>query len=94
MIGCVDGDETYGPTVAIVGGMRLRKKVRLFGVSLSALVKDHNQLALFHNASRGGKGGHDEGRGHCQRQVRRAFDLRLRQREKGRKVIFPAWRPV
>ena len=51
MIGCVDGDETYGPTVAIVGGMRLRKKCGS-SASLSALVKDHNQLASFH-ASRG-----------------------------------------
>jgi len=87
-------DETYGPTVAIVGGMRLRKKVRLFGVSLSALVKDHNQLALFHNASRGERAAMTKAV-HTVNDKSGEHSIHVCvSEEKGRKVIFSAWRPV
>jgi DNA polymerase IV len=47
-----DTNEIYGFTVAILDGIRLLKRVRLLGVSLSALGKDDNQMSLFQDSKR------------------------------------------
>ncbi len=44
-----DTGEIYRSAVAILDGIHLRKSVRLFGISLSSLGKNGNQMSLFQN---------------------------------------------
>jgi len=90
-----DTGEIYRSAVAILDGIRLRKTVRLFGVALSALGKDDNQMTLFRDPNREKRAA-----------VARAMDAVNDKfgehtvtfgstigEEKDHKVISPAWRP-
>jgi DNA polymerase-4 len=90
-----DTGEIYRSAVAILDGIRLRTSVRLFGISLSALGKDDNQMALFHDPDR-------EKRAAMTRAMDAVNDKfgehsitfgATISGEKDHKVISPAWRP-
>jgi DNA polymerase-4 len=90
-----DTGEIYRSAVAILDGIHLRKSVRLFGVALSALGKEGDQMTLFKDPVREKRAA-----------VARAMDMVNDKfgeltvtyaatigEEKDHKVISPAWRP-
>jgi len=90
-----DTGEIYRSAVAILDGIHLRKSVRLFGVALSALGKDGDQMTLFRDPEREKRAA-----------VAKAMDMVNDKfgeltvtyaatigEEKDHKVISPAWRP-
>jgi DNA polymerase-4 len=90
-----DTGEIYRSAVAILDGIHLRKSVRLFGVALSALGKEGDQMTLFKDPAREKRAA-----------VARAMDMVNDKfgeltvtyaaaigEEKDHKVISPAWRP-
>ena len=90
-----DTGEIYRSAVAILDGIHLRKSVRLFGVALSALGKEGDQMTLFRDPAREKRAA-----------VARAMDMVNDKfgeltvtyaatigEEKDHKVISPAWRP-
>ncbi len=90
-----DTGDIYRAAVDILDKIRLRKSVRLLGVSLSSLVKDEGQLPLFQQP------GHDK-----KAALAKALDAvndkfgehtvtlgSALTQEKGQRVISPAWRP-
>jgi DNA polymerase-4 len=90
-----DTGEIYRSAVAILDGIHLRKSVRLFGVALSALGKEGDQMTLFKDPVREKRAA-----------VARAMDMvndkfgeltvtyaASISEEKDHKVISPAWRP-
>ena len=90
-----DTGEIYRSAVAILDGIHLRKSVRLFGVALSALGKERDQMTLFRDPDREKRAA-----------VARAMDAVNDKfgeltvtyaatigEEKDHKVISPAWRP-
>ena len=90
-----DTGEIYRSAVAILDDIRLRTSVRLFGISLSALGKDDNQMALFQDPDR-------EKRAAMTRAMDAVNDKfgehsitfgATISEEKDHKVISPAWRP-
>jgi DNA polymerase-4 len=90
-----DTGEIYRSAVAILDGIRLRTSVRLFGISLSALGKDDNQMSLFQDPDR-------EKRAAMTRAMDAVNDKfgehsitfgATISEEKEHKVISPAWRP-
>ncbi|OPY65025.1 MAG: DNA polymerase IV [Syntrophorhabdus sp. PtaU1.Bin050] len=90
-----DTGEIYRSAVAILDGIRLRKSVRLLGISLSSLGKDERQMALFQDADR-------EKRAAMAKAMDAVNDkfgehsitfASTIGEEKDHKVISPAWRP-
>jgi DNA polymerase-4 len=90
-----DTGEIYRSAVAILDGMRLRQRVRLFGVSLSALGKDGDQMLLFQEKDREKKAAlakavdtvNDKFGEHT---IVQAATI---EQEEGPGVISPSWRP-
>jgi len=90
-----DTGEIYRAAVAILDTIRLRKSVRLLGISLSSLAKDEGGLPLFQEPD------HDK-----KAALAKAVDIvndkfgehtvtfgAALAEEKGQRVISPAWRP-
>lgn len=90
-----DTGEIYRCAVAILDGIRLRKSVRLFGVSLSAFGQDPDQMLLFEETKREKKAA-----------LAKAMDMvndkfgehtivqaATVAQEEGPGVISPSWRP-
>jgi DNA polymerase-4 len=90
-----DTGEIYRAAVAILDTIRLRKSVRLLGISLSSLAKDEGGLPLFQEPD------HDK-----KAALAKAVDTvndkfgehtvtlgAALAEEKGQRVISPAWRP-
>ena len=90
-----DTGEIYRSAVAILDGIRLRKKVRLFGVSLSAFGQESDQMLLFEETRRAKKAA-----------LAKAIDMvndkfgehtivqaATIEQEEGPGVISPSWRP-
>jgi len=90
-----DTGEIYRAAVAILDTIRLRKSVRLLGISLSSLAKDEGGLPLFQEPD------HDK-----KAALAKAVDIvndkfgehtvtfgAALAEEKGQLVISPAWRP-
>jgi DNA polymerase-4 len=90
-----DTGEIYRSAVAVLDRIHLRKSVRLFGVALSALGKEDDQMTLFRDPTRENRAA-----------VSRAMDMVNDKfgeltvtygatigEEKDHKVISPAWRP-
>ena len=90
-----DTGEVYRSAVSILDTIRLKKSVRLLGVSLSSLSKGEEQLPLFGQADEDRKAAlvkavdnvNDKFGEHT---VTHASTL---AQEKGQRVISPAWRP-
>ena len=90
-----DTGEIYRSAVAILDGIRLRKSVRLLGISLSSIGKDGEQMLLFQEEDREKKAAltkavdtvNDKFGEHAV-----TFASTITQ-EKEHKVISPAWRP-
>jgi DNA polymerase-4 len=90
-----DTGDIYRCAVAILDGIRLRKRVRLLGISLSHIGKDAEQMTLFHEEDREKKAAltkavdsvNDKFGEHAV-----TFASTITQ-EKEQKVISPAWRP-
>jgi DNA polymerase IV len=90
-----DTGDIYRFAVDILDKIRLKKSVRLLGVSLSSLTKDEGQLSLFEQSDRDRKTAlakavdalNDKFGEHTV-----TFASTLTQ-EKGQRVISPAWRP-
>jgi DNA polymerase-4 len=90
-----DTGEIYHAAVAILDGIRLRKSIRLLGISLSALGKDDSQMSLFRDPGRERKAAmakamdavNDKFGEHT---ITYASTI---TREEGPGVISPAWRP-
>jgi DNA polymerase-4 len=90
-----DTAEIYRSAVAILDGIRLRKKVRLFGVSLSAFGQDGDQMLLFEETEREKKAAlakamdtvNDKFGEHTLVQAATITQ------EEGPGVISPSWRP-
>jgi DNA polymerase-4 len=90
-----DTGEIYRSAVAILDGLRLRKSVRLLGISLSEFGKEGDQMLLFQEAER-------EKRAALARAVDAVNDkfgehtITLAptiSRKEGPGVISPSWRP-
>jgi DNA polymerase IV len=90
-----DTGEIYRCAIAILDGIRLRKSVRLFGVSLSAFGQDADQMLLFEETKREKKAA-----------LAKAMDMvndkfgehtivqaATITQEEGPGVISPSWRP-
>jgi DNA polymerase-4 len=90
-----DTGEIYRSAVAILDGISLRKSVRLFGVSLSSLGKDENQISLFQDPEQDKR----TAMAKAMDAVNDKFGERsitfasIMTEEKDHKVISPAWRP-
>ena len=90
-----DTGEIYRAAVAILDTIRLRKSVRLLGISLSSLAKDEGGLPLFQEPDHDKKAAlakavdtvNDKFGEHTV-----TFGAALAE-EKGQRVISPAWRP-
>ncbi len=90
-----DTGEIYRCAVSILDGIRLRKKVRLFGVSLSGFGKDGDQMLLFEETKREKKAAlakamdtvNDKFGEHA---IVQAATI---SQEEGPGVISPSWRP-
>jgi DNA polymerase-4 len=90
-----DTGEIYRSAVAILDGIRLRKSVRLLGISLSSIGKDGEQMTLFQEEDREKKAAlikavdivNDKFGEHAV-----TFASTITQ-EKEHRVISPAWRP-
>jgi DNA polymerase-4 len=90
-----DTGEIYRSAVAILDGIRLRKSVRLLGISLSNIGKDGEQMTLFQENDREKKAAltkavdtvNDKFGEHAV-----TFASTITQ-EKEHRVISPAWRP-
>ena len=90
-----DTGEIYRSAVSILDTIRLRKSVRLFGISLSSLSKGEDQLPLFVQPDNDKKAAlakavdavNDKFGEHT---VTHASTL---AQERGQRVISPAWRP-
>jgi len=90
-----DTGEIYRSAVAILDGIRLRKSVRLFGISLSSLGRDGNQMSLFQDP--------EQDKRAAMAKAMDAVNDKFGERsitfastigeEKDHKVISPAWRP-
>jgi DNA polymerase-4 len=90
-----DTGEIYRSAVAILDGIRLRTSVRLFGISLSALGKDDNQMALFQDADREKRAAMAKAMDAVNDKFGEhsiTFAATINE-EKDHKVISPAWRP-
>lgn len=90
-----DTGEIYRSTVAILDGIHLRKSVRLFGISLSALGKDDEQMLLFQDAGRERKAALAEAMDRVndkfgEHTIVQASTI---NQEEGPGVISPSWRP-
>ena len=90
-----DTGEIYRSAVAILDGIRLRKSVRLLGISLSCIGKDGDQMSLFGETEREKKAA-----------LAKAMDTvndkfgehtvtfaATMTHDKDHRVISPAWRP-
>jgi DNA polymerase IV len=90
-----DTGEIYRTAVAILDSLRLRSRVRLLGIALSSLLKEHDQMTLF-----------EDGERHKRAAMAKAMDTvndkfgehsitfaSAVSEEDDRKVISPAWRP-
>jgi DNA polymerase-4 len=90
-----DTGEIYRSSVAILDGIRLRKSVRLLGISLSSFGAEGDQMLLFEETDRKRKAAlakavdtvNDKFGEHTI-----TFASTITQ-EKGQRVISPAWRP-
>jgi DNA polymerase-4 len=90
-----DTGEIYHSAVAILDGIRLRKSVRLFGVSLSSLGKDGNETSLFQDPVKDKRSAMAKAMDTVndkfgERSITFASTI---GEEKNHKVISPAWRP-
>ena len=90
-----DTGEIYRSAVAILDGIRLRTRVRLFGISLSSLGKSGNQMPLFQDPEQ-------DKRAAMAKAVDAVNDKFGEQaitfastisEKRDHKVISPAWRP-
>jgi DNA polymerase-4 len=90
-----DTGDIYRSAVAILDGIRLRKSVRLLGISLSSIGQDAEQMTLFQEEDREKKAAltkavdivNDKFGEHAV-----TFASTITQ-EKEHRVISPAWRP-
>jgi DNA polymerase-4 len=90
-----DTGEIYRSAMAILDGIHLRKSVRLFGVSLSALGKEENQLSLFQDPERDKRAAMAKAMDAVNDKFGEhsiTFASTITE-EKDHKVISPAWRP-
>jgi DNA polymerase-4 len=90
-----DTGEIYRSTVAILDGIHLRKSVRLFGISLSALGKDGDQMLLFEETDRDKKAALAKAMDRVndkfgEHTIVQASTI---NQEEGPGVISPSWRP-
>jgi DNA polymerase-4 len=90
-----DTGEIYRSAVAILNGIAFSKSVRLFGVSLSSLGKDGNQMSLFQDPEQDKRAAMAK----AMDAVNDKFGeqsityVSTISEKKGHKVISPAWRP-
>ena len=90
-----DTGEIYRSAVAILDGIRLRKSVRLFGISLSSLGKDGNQMSLFQDPEQDKRAAMAKAMDAVNDKFGEhsiTFASTISE-EKDHKVISPAWRP-
>ena len=90
-----DTGEIYRSSLGILDTIRLKKSIRLLGISLSSLSKGEEQLPLFQQS--------DEGRKAALAEAVDAINDKFGEhtvtlgsslsQEKGQRVISPAWRP-
>jgi len=90
-----DTGEIYRSAVAILDGIRLRKSVRLFGISLSSLGKNGNQTSLFQNREQDKRAAMAKAMDAVndkfgEQSITFASTI---SEKKEHKVISPAWRP-
>jgi DNA polymerase IV len=91
-----DTGEIYHAALAILDGIRLKKSVRLFGISLSGLKQEEGQMLLFDQMSQKKK----EALAKAVDTVNDKFGehtvtlASTLAREEGPGVISPAWRPT
>jgi DNA polymerase IV len=90
-----DTGEIYRSAVAILDGIRLRKSVRLFGISLSALGKDDEQMLLFQDAERERKAALTKAMDSVNDKFGEHTIVQASTitQEEGPGVISPSWRP-
>jgi DNA polymerase-4 len=90
-----DTGEIYRSAVAILDGIRLRKSVRLFGISLSSLGKNGSQMSLFQNQEQDKRAAMAKAMDAVndkfgEQSITFASTI---SEKKDHKVISPAWRP-
>lgn len=90
-----DTGEIYRSAVAILDGIHLRKSVRLFGISLSALGKDDEQMLLFQDAERERKAALTKAMDRVNDKFGEHTIVQASTitQEEGPGVISPSWRP-
>jgi len=90
-----DTSEIYRSAVAILDGIRLRKSVRLFGISLSSLGKNDTQMSLFQDPEQDKRVAIAKAMDTVNDKFGEhsiTFAATIGE-EKDHKVISPAWRP-
>ncbi len=90
-----DTGEIYRSAVAILDGIRLRRSVRLFGISLSALGKDGDQMLLFEETDRDKKAALAKAMDRVNDKFGEHTIVQASTitQEEGPGVISPSWRP-